>query len=269
MSRDDLIDHWLRDDRSDGRVESFMQLREHFLGRVGQRGSILEIGPFFRPALRGENVSYFDVLDSDELKERAARLGFSDQAASVPDIRWVSPEGDLSVVSQEFDAAFSSHCIEHQPDLIRHLEQVASVLKPDGNYYLIIPDKRYCFDHFLRESSADAIISAVGRRNHAFLSIVEHRALTTHNDPERHWKGDHKDPGFEFSVGGRASAAAEEFFAADGAYVDVHAWQFTPASFARAVRALHATGHTRLTVKEVFATPYGRQEFTAVLGFGK
>ena len=33
---------------------------------------IIEIGPFGNPAVRGKNVSYFDVLDTEELRARAA-----------------------------------------------------------------------------------------------------------------------------------------------------------------------------------------------------
>ena len=93
-------------------------------------------------------------------------------------------------------AVFSSHCIEHQPDLVRHLQEVANLLEPDGAYFLLIPNKLYCFDHFIAETSVADVMLAhhLGHRVHTLASVIEHRALTTHNDPSRHWLGDHADP---------------------------------------------------------------------------
>ena len=155
---------------------------------------MLEIGPFAHPMMRGEHVDHLDVLPTEALRARAVSLGMD--PGGVPDIRWVSSGGDLSVVTERYDAVVSSHAIEHQPDLIRHLQQVEALLRPGGSYYLLIPDHRYCFDHFLVPSTTAQVIGAhVERRSvHTAASVIEHRALTTHNDPVRHWAGDHGDP---------------------------------------------------------------------------
>ena len=87
------------------------------------RQSALEIGPFTNPILRGPKVKYFDVLDKQGLIKRADAIGYA--YSSPVDIHYVSSNGDLSIVDEKFDFCLSSHCIEHQPDLIHHLKQVA------------------------------------------------------------------------------------------------------------------------------------------------
>ena len=232
---------------------------EDFIRQATVDGPVLEIGPFVSPRLVGEHVRYFDLLDTDGLNARAARKGLPRTA---PRIDYVSASGDLSRVPGPFAAVFSAHCIEHQPDLVDHLRAVERLLRPGGRYLLIAPDKRYCMDHFLPESTVAAVIDAHlgSARRHGARSIIEHRALTTHNSPRRHWRGDHGQPGPDVE---RLKAAMAEV--ASGRSSDVHAWTFTPQSFRVLIEALGHAGLTGLTVEAVHATPYGRGEFCAVL----
>lgn len=247
------------------RPDRSYSLRENFVELVGKNKKILEIGPFFRPIFTGDDVCYFDVLDTNELRERAASAGYP--VSSIPNIDFVSAVGDLSIVNAEFDAVVSSHCIEHQPDFIEHLKQVERIISGDGRYFLIIPDKRYCFDHFIAQSTIAGIIDAhVERRTkHRLASVIEHRALTTHNDPVRHWRGDHADLHYHSSIAARTKMAIEEYNSANGKYIDVHAWQFTPDSFRQLMTTLVEAGLSPLGVERVYPTPSGRNEFIAVL----
>lgn len=261
LSPDELRAHYEEQGRKAGLVASPLALREGLLAIAGDGRTVLEIGPFCAPLLRGPQVEYLDVLDADQLRARAIKIGI-DPSGCPPHIHHV---GDIAQIGRRYDAVISSHAIEHQPDLVRHLREVERILEPDGSFLLIIPDKRYCFDHFLPESSIAQIIAAYaeGRRVHTLASIVEHMALTTHNDSTRHWAGDHGDP-----AKGRAArirAALDRHEAADGGYVDVHAWQFTPSSFREAIDMLAALGLIGLEVGEVYDTVRGRNEFCAVL----
>ena len=67
------------------------------------------------------------------------------------------------------------------------------MLLPGGCYVIIIPDKRYCFDHFINETTiADVVNMNVNKvKNHSVKSVIEHRGLTCHNDSVRHWNNDH------------------------------------------------------------------------------
>ena len=263
MSDGELYNHWVTFGISEGRVASSAATRENFVSSIPRGEPALEIGPFCNPCLVGEHVRYFDVLDKAGLVARANAIG-SDNSR-VPSIDFVSPDGDLSIVPGTFPNVFSSHCIEHQPDLVYHLNQVARLLRKSGFYFLIVPDKRYCFDHFLPESTIADVIDAylVRRTAHTARSIIEHRALTTHNEPLRHWQGEHGIPSQDV---GKIRAALVETESSQGKYVDVHAWQFTPRSFRTTMNTINDLGLAPLRPVRVYETPFGRCEFCAVLG---
>ena len=65
-----------------------------FLADIPNDGVDIEIGPFANPLLHGPNVKYLDVLPTEQLITRARELD-----------------------------------IEHQPDLIKHLNQVEAILE--------------------------------------------------------------------------------------------------------------------------------------------
>ena len=223
--------------------------------------SVLEIGPFGRPRLKGDHVSYFDVLDQPTLIARARARGRADDC---PFIDYVSPTGDLSVVTEKFHSIFASHALEHQPNLVRHLQQVEQLLLPDGRYWLILPDKRYCFDHYRSITSLADVLGAWMdvRQVHTYTHVFEHRILTTHNDAKRHWAGEHGETNMTAE---RVKSAMAEIAAADGGYIDVHAWRFTPESFRALITQLADLGLIGLRPVRVYNTPRDRQEFCAVL----
>lgn len=235
--------------------------RAAFLADV-PRTSVLEIGPFDNPTVTGPDVAYFDVLNAEALRRRAAEIGYGGER--IPHrIDFVSPTGDLAVVDRNFQAAVSSHAVEHQPDLIAHLKGVALLLEPEGRYFLIVPDRRYSFDHYLSETTLDEVETAhrEGRRVHTRQAVLHHRLGTTHNNPLRHWLGRHGAPAPDTAL---RDAAEEEARRADaGEYVDVHAWTFSPQSFRRITAA--TAPETGLTPVTVHDTAFGDLEFFAVL----
>ena len=132
--------------------------RQSFVELIPPTARVLEIGPFAAPMLHGPNVSYVDVMPTHDLRARAIQLGLDPE--KVPEIDWVSTGSDLSVVSDQFNVVVSSHAIEHQPDIIGHLQDIADLLLPGGRYFLLIPDHRYCFDHFFEPSLLQQMIDA-------------------------------------------------------------------------------------------------------------
>ena len=238
---------------------------EGFLARIPRNGLVLEIGPFVGPKLIGDEVRYFDVLDRDGLDARAAKKGI---APGAPEIHYVSASGDLSAVPDRFAALFGAHVLEHQLDLVAHLKAAEALLEPGGRYFLVVPDKRYCFDHFLPESTVAEVIVAHLRPSpvHTPRSVLSHHALTTHNSPARHWKGDHGDLADRVPRLRQAMAALAR---KPGRQLDVHAWQFTPASFRALIGDLRELELIGLHAAEVWETPRGRGEFCAVLAVGQ
>lgn len=262
ISRDEAAGHYERIGRAEGRVASPLALRENLIKLVNDGRSVLEIGPFCDPLLRGPNVAYLDVLDAEQLRARAREIG--KDPALCP--AWIDYVGGLEQVSRRFDAVISSHAIEHNPDLIQHLEQVERILEPDGLFCLIIPDKRYCFDHYIAESTVAGVLQAHRERRgtHSLASVIEHVALTTHNDSARHWAGDH-GPRVPPDRADRLRNAISAFDTSGGGYIDVHAWYFTPDSFAGIVEALAALNLSGFEVAGVYDPARDRNEFCAVL----
>lgn len=262
MSDGALREHYETKGRTQGRIATSAVPRDNFIKLVSDN-SVLEIGPFANPVTRGPNVKYFDLMPRNELIERATRLGIPTE--KIPEvIDFVSPSGDLSVVDRKFFTVISSHCIEHQPDVMRHLRQVENILEDGGCYFLLIPDKRYCFDHFLPESTIAEIIEAhrEERKVHTLANVIKCIALTAHNDPIRYWNGDAGERPLDPR---RIQAAIRAYDDARGNYIDVHSLYFTPASFRDVMTTLYELGLTRLKPERVYDTPMQWNEFCAIL----
>ncbi len=262
MTEAELTRHYGRWGRDEGRRCHALPNREAF-AELAKDVDVLEIGPFDSPLLRGSNVQYFDVLDRAGLIARAERLGR--RGSGVPEqIHFVSGTGDLDIVDREFDAVLSSHVVEHQPDLVRHLQAVARCLRPGGVYLLLVPDKRYCFDHFLGVSTIADVLGAHHSRRvvHSLRSQIEHAALTTHNNAHLHWGGEHRAPP---RVPERTREAVLRYRSDPTAYVDVHAWYFTPTSFNELMRLLRELEYIELRVAAIYPTLENANEFWAIL----
>jgi SAM-dependent methyltransferase len=261
----DALEHYFAYGIHEGRLANPHGDREGFLTLIPSNEPVLEIGPFSNPVVRGGNVRYVDVLTTDQLRARAVEIGLD--PSGCPEIHYPLPTLDLSAIPERFGTIISSHNIEHQPDLVRHLQAVEKILRPDGRYFLLVPDKRYCFDHFLPESNIADVMSAYMRRAkvHDVGSVIKHWALTTHNDPLRHWNGDHGRPNIEHT---RESLelAIRECEVNPERYIDVHAWQFTPESFAHLFNLIADLGLTRLRPQAVYPTVRCSVEFCAILG---
>ncbi|WP_147023965.1 hypothetical protein [Methylobacterium oxalidis] len=241
--------------------------------------SVLEVGPFLSPCLTRprHDVSYFDVLNGEQMLERARHLTsipyereyWEERLKHPLEIDYFHPDGDLSSVPRTFANLFSSHCIEHQPDLITHMQQAYERIEPGGRYFMIVPDKRYCFDHYNPESRLIDVLGAhLERRRRACpTKVLEHRLATAHNDPVRHWMHDHGRPTLEErpEVFGYC---LEEAATALETYIDVHYWMFTPDSFRRLMNELYEREFIKLRLERVYPTLRNTFEFFAVFRRG-
>ncbi|MFZ0497125.1 MAG: class I SAM-dependent methyltransferase [Methylocella sp.] len=265
---DELLNHFEHYGMAEGRAGAPQSFSEQFLTLISQTVDTLEIGPFCRPQMRGDKVRYFDIAGREELIERAKQVQYP--IMETPVIDYVSPTGDLGIINDQFDQVFSSHCIEHQPDLVRHLSQVSRILRDGGNYFLIVPDKRFCFDHFLSESTIADVLGAhiEQRRLHCAKSILEISVLRTHNDPVKHWHGDHGLPVAQQQGLECIKSTIDQIVNNAGVYLDTHAWHFTPSTFQDILSHLYQLGLSKLRVERIYNTPVGRFEFCAILSKG-
>jgi SAM-dependent methyltransferase len=263
LTDEQLVIHYAEFGIKEGRQANTLATRRDFAGLVPEHADALEIGPFYNPVLTSPRTKYFDVLSQAELVARAKVIGI--ETPDVPVIDFISDVGDLSVVDQYFDAVLSSHCLEHQPDLIAHLNQVERILRRGGRYFLLVPDKRYCFDHFMPASTAAEVIEAHQQRArvHALRNVIRHRAFTCHNDGTRHWVGDHGT--YLENHAARLKGALAEYEAHRGGYIDVHAWFFTPDSMQELLTTLGALGLTSLAIERLYPTRKDSIEFWMVL----
>ena len=255
--------HYAEYGRGEGRTYAPGMSRDRLAEYFPTDRPILEIGPYARPFLTTQNVRYADVFSTEELRARAPINGLAPELC--PEIHYNLSRTSLRDVAERFAAAFSSHCIEHQPDLIRHLNDVAHVLEPGAPYVLFVPDKRYCFDHFRPLSTTlDVVAAHIDRRErHDTRTILQGLVLATHNDPRRHWAGDHGSPAGRDDDAWRS--AVDTLGGLGGGYVDAHAWQFTAASFAEIIIELCRRDFVRLVPEAIYDTLSNTQEFCAIL----
>jgi hypothetical protein len=240
--------------------------RELFATEIIQNtdGGILEIGPLNNPLITSDNCKYFDLLDTNSLKRKAIANNLDPR--TVPQINFHEPNGDLSVVKEKFESIVSAHVIEHQPDLIRHLKQVSDLCQSIGSrYWMIVPDKRFCFDHFIPESRISEIIREhdLNTKKPSKFKVLEHLALTTHNDALRHWRGDHGT--FGENLESRWTIGLKHIQDTNDKYIDAHCWQFSPESFSYLIDMLFRLGYIDFECKQIIPTAVYELEFFAVL----
>jgi SAM-dependent methyltransferase len=203
----------------------------------------------------GSKVRYRDIARAEQLRARAS----ADEHAvgMVPHIHYVAT---VDALPRSFDAAIACRSIGYHPDLIGHLQSIGRILVEGGLYYLVIPDGRYT-------SAADLPLTTVAggerRSVHTLESVIADRALRIDDDVPARWAGSNVPRSFEDRAA-RIAAAIEEHERARG-YIDVEAWHFTPDSFCDLTAMLFHLGLSPPAPIRVWATPFQRDEFCAVL----
>ena len=241
--------------------------RKEFRDLLNQgKEKVLEIAPLDSPFVNTVNTFYFDVLPRGDLQKKAITLGRD--PSKVPEIHFHHPNGDLAIVDLKFDVIFSSHCIEHTPDIISHLCMVRNLLADGGQYFLFVPDKRYTFDYFKPLSQVEEMIEAYRLRSQkpSLKQFMQHSLYRgTHNNREQHWQGDHgKNP---YPSKAKFIPSIVKTFEESSAYLDVHAWIFTPSSFLNALKMLHNSGLMKVSMATVHETPSMKNEFAVAIQF--
>lgn len=269
MTPDEAWRHFRTVGWKQGRRAGPVHNRATFSSVIAPDARVLEIGPAHLPALKRpeRNVAYLDVQDTAGLRRRAVLWGGDPDAVPEIDYVWTGqryPE----LIAERFDAVFSAHNIEHQPDLVRHLVDLESILAPGGHVFLCVPDKRYTFDHFLPESTVADVLGAYvdGPVRHSARTVIE-GLLHAHNTPQRHWAGDHGDNTLRAppsTIATKLRQAVETYRSATD-YQDAHAWKFTPASFRYLLDLLHQAGFIPLRPVRIYGTFREGVEFYAIL----
>ena len=236
------------------------------------RESGIEIGPLDHPliARADGNISYVDYADAAFLRHKY-RDDRNVNGAAIPEIDAIWGDSTIAEAlgpGRLFDYAVASHVVEHVPDLIAWLEELADVLKPGGTLRLAVPDRRFTFDFMRRDTEvSDALTAHVIRARaptpgQLIDSCINHHLV----DRQEMWAGGAmRQPRYS-----RVDRLAHALYSArtameTGAYIDVHCWVFTPASFAAVMEQLVALGYLRYACARLFETERGADEFFVIM----
>jgi hypothetical protein len=249
--------------------------QELALQYVSFSGKGLEIGPAYDPIAPkdlGFNVTVLDHASTTEIREKYGRLGLAqtevDRIEEV-DCVWMGGKySETPGLKPPYDFIIASHVIEHTVDLIGFLSDLSDLLGPDGRIALVVPDKRFCFDHHRPLSTVGAILEAHLRPTdfHTPGVIFDHFAYHVGFDNNIVWSEETSGvfrP--NYSVQRAWSEAQDALISTE--YIDVHRWVFTPSSFQFVVGALSQGGWLDLCV--VGSSPTSGCEFYATLGRGR
>lgn len=237
-----------------------MTRKDKVFAGIDAQGLGLEIGPSHNPLApkrEGFRVEIVDHLDRVGLIEKYRKHGVDLDAIEEVDHVWNGqPLSELVGGGPRFDWIIASHVIEHMPDLVGFLNECQKLLKPEGTISLVIPDKRYCFDHFRTLSNVGDLIQAhlEKRTRHPsgwvfdyFLSVVRLGGAIA-------WGQQHSGSFEHIHPLQQAIALYRQSLAPDAPYFDIHAWRFTPSSFRLILRDLHALQLIQLSEHSFFGT---------------
>jgi len=231
----------------------------------------LEIGALHLPLVRKQEgqIFYADYKRRDDLVKHYSQDP-SFPLDDIVDVDFVLSGRALpEVIAQTmaFDYVLASHVIEHCPDVLGWLLQIASVLRPGGVLALAIPDKRFTFDYFRRVSTLGDIVDAYLNRltRPSPKQIVDHCHYAAFIDAGTIWSGSYDESTFVRHYTDQDGYERALRSLRDGEYVEVHSYTFTPGSFLEIIKSLFMLGLLPFRVKGFHPTWQGSNEFVVTL----
>lgn len=239
---------------------------------VPDNAVILEIGGGYNPRYvkaRHPNAYHLDHCSTEELKAKyRADPSVAHLINNIQPVDFIfsgSPIETLIPEVLKFDLIYGSHVLEHQVDLVGHLNSLEKLLKPGGRVIEMIPDLRTCFDALRYPSvTSDALLAYFRRAPvHQGKQVFDGTSRVIDKNPGyRIWMADLDGVHFTGSLK-RAYEAMRTAELPGQPYIDTHAWTFTPKTFRLLMIELRLLGLTRLAPTYV-SQQYGNQ-FCAVL----
>ncbi|HXT08032.1 MAG TPA: methyltransferase domain-containing protein [Roseiarcus sp.] len=227
---------------------------------------ILEIGPLDRPVVAKSTDWQTFYLDHCSTEQLIAK--YQDNPVihkdKIVQIDFVSEDGSLSkaaIGDNRFDCIVASHVIEHVPNLVGWLSDCCAALSPRGVLALVIPDRRYTFDHF-RRTTPRAWIEAAHIERYArpgLDQVSDHFCNAAKVESADIWAGRDVSQAPRLHDALTLSRAIADWNA--GAYIDCHSWVFEHDSFAELIAWISDRFSVNLKLRKIAPPVRGQLEF--------
>ncbi|HER62718.1 MAG TPA: methyltransferase domain-containing protein, partial [Desulfobacteraceae bacterium] len=168
---------------------------------------------------------------------------------------------------ERFDYCIASHVIEHVPDLISWIQEIASIIKDGGVACFSIPDRRHTFDYFRPETIPADLLDAYFRklRKPSVRHIFDHFSSIVDVNLVETWSPDFDGSRLTRPDNTHKAYAACLKAAENGAYIDSHCWVFTPASFVSLLEVLSKLGLLDFRIRRFFDVEHNTCDFVVQL----
>lgn len=258
-------EHYMKFGKKEGRPPGAKDLhgrKAKVMAHLDINGLGLEIGPSHNPIApkrEGYKVHIIDHLDKEGLRAKYhGHSGYGVNIENIEDVDFVwkgESLVDLTGMAGKYDWIVASHVIEHLPDVIAFLQECEALLKPNGRLSLVVPDKRYCFDHMNSVTSTGEILDAYHqkRKRPSPGQVFNHFANACKLDDKIAW--DSTATG-RFSLIHTVDQAKSLWgqIQSTPEYIDVHCWRFTPTSFRLLISDLNLLGLSNLGIYREYDT---------------
>ena len=221
--------------------------KKKILEHLNLDGIGIEIGPSHNPVVpkkEGYHVEIMDHMSREGLIEKYKDHHLNLDNIEPVDFIWQKQSyTELTGKKKYYDWIIASHLIEHTPDLIGFLNECDTILKDDAVISLVIPDKRYCFDHFRPLTGISRIIDSHFEKNtiHSAGIMAEYFLNVVSKGDRIAW---HEGEGGEYKFIHTLANASDSIDAVKNKkeYIDVHSWCFVPHSFRLIIHDLYHLG---------------------------
>ncbi len=208
-------------------------------------------------------------MDRDGLVAHYSAMNHGVDVTLIPEIDYfliqpdgtTLPPGEAAKAGAPFDWVMASHVIEHVPDVIGWLSEVAELVADGGSLVLAVPDKRYTFDLHRPPTTVGQMLEASLNQDErpSVRAVYDHFSSAVSYNHLDLWRG--TTIGYDARVHTIHEASEHVDRSRSGTYVDCHVWLFTPETFLHQMHELRLLGRSAWYVDELVATPREDIEF--------
>lgn len=227
----------------------------------------LEVGALDNPIVPPDSpgIFYVDHVDTAALREKYKEhpLVKLEKLVEVHGVWGEKTLAEAAAAVVPVDFFVASHVIEHVPNLIGWLQEIATVLKPNGHVRLAIPDRRFTFDLLRRETGIAEVLAAhfAKARVPQVPQLVDHMENVAKVDAALAWAGTLDREAVEKHHSAAEMLEVVNDALQNGNYHDVHCWVFTPHSFAMLMGRLADLGYHSFACHRFHDTERNTYEF--------